>query len=142
MNISLDKRVPFGFKGVWGKCYKHTIYRETTDKISYEQSSYFDVGFDIQFKYLENSSDKRISFMESVANLISKGSYRVVKTTDATFFDGRYESVVQLGDIVFFEGKYWLVDNLEEKSIFNPAKQTFYYIGMKDIFNNVIVGEN
>lgn len=141
MNISLDKRVPFGFKGVWGKCYKHTIYKELTDKISYEQSSYFDVGFDIQFKYLEDGSDKHISFIESIANLIGKGSYRMVKTTDATFLGERFESIVQLGDIVFFEGKYWLVDNLEEKSIFNPNKQTFYYIGMKDIFKDVIVGD-
>lgn len=140
MSISLDKRIPFGFKGVWGKCYKHTIYSEISDKISYEQSSYFDVGFDIQFKYLEDGVDKHVSFIESVSNLISKGSYRVVKTTDATFFSGRYESVVQLGDIVFFDGKYWLVDNLEEKSIYNPNKQTFYYIGMKDIFKDVFVG--
>ena len=142
MSIRVDKRVPFGFKGVWGKVYKHNVYNETTDAITYQRSSYFDIGFDVQFKYLESGVDKQVFNTQSIANLIAEGSYRVVKSTDATLEGTRYSSVVQVGDIVLFEGRFWVVDKLDERSVYNPQKQTFYYIGMKDIFDEVIIGEN
>ena len=41
-----------------------------------------------------------------------------------------------------FEGRFWLVDKLDERSVYNPSKQTFYYIGLKAIFDEVIIGEN
>lgn len=142
MNIKIDKRVPFGFKGMWGKCYKKTNYNETQDNVTYQRTTYFDIGFDVQFKYLENGYDKQVINTQNIANLVAEGSYRVVKTTDATFNGNAYDCVVSIGDIVSFEGRFWLVDKLDERSVYNPQKQTFYYIGLKAIFDEVIVGEN
>lgn len=142
MSIKIDKRVPFGFKGTWGKCFKKTNYNETNNYIDYQRTNYFDIGFDVQFKYLESGYDKQVINTQNIANLIAEGSYRVVKTTDATFNGNTYESVVRIGDIVSFEGRFWLVDKLDERSVYNPQKQTFYYVGLKALFDEVIIGEN
>ena len=142
MNIKIDKRVPFGFKGIWGKCFKKTNYNETKNYLTYQRTTYFDIGYDVQFKYLETGYDKQVINTQNIANLVAEGSYRVVKSTDATFNGSTYESVVQIGDIVSFEGRFWVVDKLDERSVYNPAKQTIYYIGLKAIFDEVITGEN
>lgn len=142
MNIRIDKRVPFGFKGIWGKCYKKTNYNEKPFSITYQRTTYFDIGYDVQFKYLENGYDKQVINTQNIANLIAEGSYRVVKTTDANFNGNTYECVIAIGDIVSFEGRFWLVDKLDERSIYNPQKQTFYYVGLKALFDEVITGEN
>lgn len=142
MNIRIDKRIPFGFKGIWGKCYKHTNYNETKSSITYQRSSYYDIGFDVQFKYLEDGIDKEVFNTQSISNLIEEGKYRVIKSTDATFNGESYESVIQVSDIVLLDGKFWVVDKVQEKSIYNPATQTTYYIGLKTLLEKVLTGEN
>lgn len=251
MNIKIDKRLPFGFKGMWGKCYKKSNYSEkealnltinnnlknTTwqfnnqlsrensftfnftsnnnnylgfifdinsnlyyiisteplntllvydknnggwqnenyklihisknqnndnyknetlinfllnnakllniDTISYLRTTYYDIGYDVQFKYLEDGVDKSIINSQPVQNLITKGGYRIIKTTDAHFNDkNQYECIVSIGDIVKFENDYWIVEKIDERSIYTPNKQTFYYIVMKNIFDDVIIGVN
>ena len=142
MIIRIDKRVPFGFKGIWGKCYKKTNYNEKPYSITWQRTTYFDIGFDVQFKYLESGYDKQVINTQNIANLIAEGSYRVVKTTDAHFNGNAYDCVIAIGDIVSLEGRFWLVDKLDERSIYNPQKQTIYYVGLKALFDEVITGEN
>lgn len=142
MNIRIEKRFPFGFKGLWGQCYKLTNYNQTKNTIIYQRSTYYDVGYDVQLKYLEDGVDKSVINAQPVQNLVTKGEFRLVKTTDA-YFDGiKYECIVQPNDIVHFDGEYWLCEKVDERSIFNPAKQTVYYLSMKKIFDKVILGEN
>lgn len=142
MNIRIEKRVPFGFKGEWGKVYKLYVYDETTEQnvIKWQGNSYADIGQDVQFKYIENGVDKQIHISQPVMNLLKVGEYRVAKTTDACFDteSGNFECVVGLGDIVFVFGRYWVVDKIEEQSIFTPAKQTFYYLGLKDVYKELL----
>lgn len=142
MNIRIEKRVPFGFKGEWGKVYKLYVYDEITEQnvIKWQGNSYADIGQDVQFKYIENGVDKQIHISQPVMNLLKVGEYRVAKTTDACFdpVSGNFECVVGLGDIVFVFGRYWVVDKIEEQSIFTPAKQTFYYLGLKDVYKELL----
>lgn len=142
MNIRIEKRVPFGFKGIWGKCYKLTNYNETTNSITYQRATYYDIGYDVQIKLLEEGVDKSVNNTQPIQNLITRGEYRYVKTTDAMFDGKKYECVIQPNDIVQFMGEYWVAEKVDERSIYLPNKQTFYYIGMRKIFDEVITGEN
>jgi len=151
MNIKIDKRVPFGFKGIWGRCYKLTNYNENyayNDEnsnpiaITYQRATYYDIGYDVQFKLLEDGVDKSVNNTLPIDNLVTKGEYRVVKTTDAHFENEKYECVVQPNDIVYFQKEYWVVEKIDERSVYNPNRQTFYYISLRKIFDEVITGEN
>lgn len=141
MNIKIEKRVPFGFKGKWGKCYKLTNFANGTP-ILYQDNSYYDIGFDVQFKYLEDGVDKSIINSTPIANLVTKGEFRLVKTTDAYFNDEskEYECVVQPNDIVNVFGDWWICEKIEERSVYTPQKQTFYYLSLKKIFEEIIKG--
>lgn len=152
MNIKIDKRVPFGFKGIWGKCYKLTNYNESvsntnqsavTDHIVYQRATYFDVGADIQFKLLEDGVDKSVNNTQTIENLVTKGEYRVVKTTDAHLNElNNYECICQPNDIILFQNQYWVVEKIDERSVYNPNKQTFYYLSLRKIFDEVLTGED
>lgn len=139
MNIRIEKRVPFGFKGKWGKCYKLTNFNNGSP-IIYQDNTYYDIGYDVQFKYLENGVDKSIINSTPIANLVTKGEFRLVKTTDA-YFDNttqEYECVVQPNDIIKVFGDWWICEKIEEKSVYTPQKQTFYYLSLKKIFEEVL----
>lgn len=142
MNIQIEKRVPFGFKGEWGKVYKLYTYNEITEQktIKWQGHSYADIGQDVQFKYIENGIDKQIHISQPVKNLLKIAEYRVAKTTDAYFNSesGNFECVVGIGDIIFVFGRYWIVDKIEEQSVFTPAKQTFYYLGLKKVKKEIL----
>lgn len=145
MNISIDKRVPFGFKGIWGKCYKLTNYNEYSENqpiITYQRATYYDIGYDVQFKLLEDGVDKSVNNTQTIENLVTKGEYRVVKTTDAHFDKDKYECVCQPNDIIYFEKEYWVVEKIDERSVYNPSRQTFYYLSIRKIFDEILTGEN
>ena len=144
MIIKIDRRFPFGFKGNWSKCYKKTNYNDTQETIEYSRTTYYDVGFDVQLKHIEDGVDKSIINSQPIQNLITKGGYIITKTTDAHFRDDikNYECIIEINDIVFFENEYWIVEKIDERSIYTPKKQTIYYIIMKNIFKDVIVGVN
>lgn len=145
MNISIDKRVPFGFKGIWGRCYKLTNYDEYSENqpiIIYQRATYYDIGYDVQFKLLEDGVDKSVNNTQTIDNLVTKGEYRVVKTSDAHFYDPKYECVCQPNDIIYFENDYWVVEKIDERSVYNPNRQTFYYLSIRKIFDDIITGEN
>lgn len=135
--IRIEKRIPFAFMGQWGKLYKLYTDEEKTDKavVKWENNFYADLGQDVQFKYLEDGIDKQKNPAQPIENRVGKGEYRIVETTDAYFDDdsGEFECVVDLGDIVNVFGRWWVVDSIDEKSIFTPNKQTFYYIALKRI---------
>lgn len=151
MIIKIEKRVPFGFKGVWGRCYKLTNYDEnytyndandTTHVIKYQRVSYYDIGADIQFKLLEDGVDKSVNNTQPISNLVTKGEYRVIKTTDAQWKNKKYECVCQPNDIIYFENDYWVVEKIDERSVYNPNRQTFYYLSIRKIFDEILTGEN
>lgn len=142
MNIRIEKRIPFGFKGKWGRVYKLTNYNETSNEITYQRATYYDIGQDVQFKYLEDGIDKSINNSQPVQNLVTKGEFRLIKTTDAYFDGNNYECVVQNNDIVYFENEYWVAEKVDERSIFTPNKQTFYYLALRKIFKDTLIGEN
>lgn len=135
--IRIEKRIPFGFMGDWGRVYKQFVFDEKTDKaaVKWQDNAYADLGMDVQFKYLEDGADKRKNPAQPVENRVGKGEYRIVETTDAYFDEesGGFECVVDLGDIVNVFGRWWVVDSIDEKSIFTPFKQTFYFIALKRI---------
>ena len=140
-NIRIEKRIPFGFRGDWGKVYKRFVFDETTNKevIKYQDVNYAELGQDVQFKYLEDGIDKQDKPTQPIDNREVKGEFRIVETTDA-YFDtdsNEYECVVGLGDIVNLFGCWWVVDSIDDKSIYTPQKQTFYYVSLKKISQKI-----
>lgn len=139
--IRIEKRIPFGFLGDWGQVYKQYTVTEKTEQaaVKWQDGTYVDIGQDVQFKYLEDGIDKHNTPEQPVENRVSKGEYRIVETTDAYFDNdgGNFECVVGLGDIVNVFGRWWVVDSIDEKSIFTPNKQTFYYISLKRISEKI-----
>ena len=140
--IRIEKRIPFGFTGDWGQVYKLYTYEEKTEKaiVKWKNDAYADLGQDVQFKYLEDGIDKQNEPVQPVENRVDKGEYRIAETTDAYFDEdsGEFECVVGLGDIVYVFGRWWVVDTIDEKSIFTPSKQTFYFIGLKRIKEQIV----
>ena len=135
--IKVEKRLPFGFRGEWGKVYKLFVFdEENNEGVEYQKNSYAQIDSEVQFKYLENGVDRSVS-TQPIMNLVTESLDRVVKTTDAYFDDKerRFKCVVGLHDIVFAFGCFWLVEKMDERSVFNPNKQTFYYCGLKQIDN-------
>ncbi len=141
----IEKRIPFGFMGDWGKLYKKYTYEEQTTKevVGWKNNAYADLGMDVQFKYLEDGIDKQDKPAQTVDTRVGKGEYRIVETTDAYFDEDshEFECVVGLGDIVNVFGRWWVVDSIDEKSIFTPQKQTFYYIALKRIKEEIVIKE-
>lgn len=140
MNIKVEKRLPFGFTGEWGRVYKLYTFDEESGDIIWQNKNYVQIDSDVQFKYLENGVDKSLGTSQPVINLPTTSANRVVKTTDAYFNkkSKNFECVVGLNDIVYVFGCFWLVETMEERSIFTPNKQTFYYCALKRIFDEVI----
>ena len=144
--VRIEKRLPFGFRGEWAKCYKLYTRSETTEienveVVEYQKGYYADIGQDIQVKH-QTGVDRTIELSQTVQNLISKGEYRLIETTDA-YFDINSQSfkcVVDLGDILAFNGEYYVCDKIEVRNIVTPAEQCFYYLGLKKIFNVILVG--
>lgn len=144
MNIKVEKRFPFGFKGLWADVYKLCVeeedYQVGTDFINYEQSTFFRVGSAVQIKLLEDGIDKSVNNAQPVTNLVTQGEFRLVKTTDAYFDDGtkKYECIIRPNDIVKFNNEFWVCEKIDERSVYNPAKQTTYYVALRKIFDNII----
>lgn len=140
--IIIEKRIPFGFMGSWGKVYKHFVWEEYAKQnaVRWQDCAYAELGQDVQFKYLEDGIDKQKNPAQPIENRVNKGEYRIVETTDAYFNDdsGEFECVVDLGDIVYVFGRWWVVDSVDDKSIFTPTKQTFYYIALKRIKGEIV----
>lgn len=146
MNIKVDKRVPFGFKGKWAKCYKLNTLNESDwgfdHAITYQKSYYYDVGYYIQLKDLENGVNKFRNNTQPIENLVTDGVVRYFKTTDAYFNGSKYDCVVQLNDILCVDNEYFIVEKVDDKSIYTPEKQTFYYLTTKQVYVDVVKGDS
>lgn len=136
--IRIEKRLPFGFRGEWAKCYK--LYTRTekseTEVVEWQQGYYADIGQDIQVKH-QTGIDRKLELSQTVQNLVNKGENRLIETTDA-YFDTNTQSfrcVVDLGDILAFNNEYYVCEKIEVRNIVTPAEQCFYYLQLKRIFN-------
>lgn len=138
--IKVEKRLPFGFRGDWGRVYKLYVFDEQKENIKYQNNNYVQIESDVQFKYLHNSVNKNISIAQPKNNMPIGAENIIVETTDAYFNDRNksFECVVYQGDIVFLFGQFWLVEKVEEKNIYTPNKQSFYYCELKKILDGVV----
>lgn len=142
--IRIEKRIPFGFRGDWGKLYKKYNYDELVkDVVQWNKTAYYDIGQDVQFKFMENSVDARTIPSQLVDNYVVKGNYRIAETTDSYFDDrsGEFECVVEIGDIIFLRGRWYAVDDIESRNIYAPQRHSFYYAALKRIEEEVIQTE-
>ena len=138
--IRVEKRLPFGFLGEWGKVYK--LYtrdeietEDNVDVVIYQKGYYADIGQDVQFKH-QSGVDKTLELSQTVQNLVNKGEIRLVETTDA-YFDTNtrsYKCVVALGDILDFNNEYYVCEKIEVRNVVNPAEQCFYYLQCKKVY--------
>ena len=142
----IEKRLPFGFRGEWGKLYKLYNSNEVTGEepnevIVYQQSNYMDIGQDIQVKNVSGEAIKH-ELSQTVTNLVEKGEYMVRTTTDAYFDDHTktYKCIVDLGDILFLNGAYWVCDKIDVYTMRTPTSQQFFHLGLKKIFDKIITG--
>ncbi len=108
--------------------------------VKWQKSYYTDIGQDVQFKYVEKSIDKQTFQTQPVSNAVVDGEYRIVQTSDARFdaHTNNFECIADVGDVVYLFGKFWVVDNIDESSVFTPKKQTFYDLAIKRIQNKVM----
>lgn len=138
--FKVEKRLPFGFLGDWGRVYKLYLNDETGEDIEYQKNNYIQIESDIQFKNIQNGIDKAISSTQPIINIKNSSENMVLKTTDAYFNDitNSYECIVFEGDIIFLFGQFWLVEKIEERNIFTPNKQSFYYCGVKNVSKDII----
>ena len=140
--VRIEKRLPFGFRGEWGKVYKLYTYEENTEQelVKWNDGTYVDIGQDVQFKYIPYGTNKQTNLSEPVLNLLRTADYTVVKTTDAYFDEAseNFKCIVQPNDIAYIFGEWFTVDKIEEESVYVPKKHTFYYVALKKIFEGVI----
>lgn len=135
--ISIEKRIPFGFRGNWGKLYKKNNYNvNVKDVFQWKKTAYFDLGQDVQFKLIE---DKSYPY-QLVQNYVAKANYRVAETTDAYFNEetGEFDCVVEIGDIVQMHGRWYVAEEIEIRNIYSPRRHSFYFIALKNIKEAVI----
>lgn len=133
MNIRIDKRVPMGFSGEWGRLYKlYNADVKAEDEIIYQDSHYRDIGQDIM---LQCELDKNTAPMQAITNLVDVGESRTLRTGDA-YFDGKqYRCIASVGDILTYENDYWVVESIDTKEIKTPIDQKIYKIKVNKIFD-------
>jgi hypothetical protein len=64
--------------------------------------------------------------------------------TTASYFDNdvrRYRCVAQVGDLINVFNEWWVVERLDEKSVFTPNRLTIYKILIKRINEKIILNE-
>lgn len=135
--IRVEKRLPYGFLGTWGKLYKRyttagSAEVKTDEFITYEKNHYRDIGQDVQFK---RSDETNTETEQPIRGLVAEAEYTVAETTDAYYDDvkNEYACVVSTDDIVRVFGRYWMVTGVRIKYKYTPAAQAFYYLDLKRI---------
>lgn len=144
--VRVEKRVPFGFKGEWGNVYKLYTFDvlDSHDIVQYQDSNYLKVRGGVQFKYNEGGTDKAVDTTQPIGNLVTKGITQLVETTDACFDTDtkRFKCVADVGDLVEVFNDWWVVDRVEEQSIYTPNRQTFYRLLLKKINEKLVLKES
>lgn len=130
--MNIDRRVPFGFSGEWGKVYKLYTANDKDGGIIYQQGFYVDIGQDVQFQC---ERDKVRETTQAVENLLDKGETKYIRTGDAWFDGAEFRCVADIGDIIEYEGDYWVVTRLEVREIFVPNPLKIYRLGITKVFD-------
>lgn len=143
--VQVEKRLPFGFKGEWGNVYKLYTFDvlDGEDIIQYQDNNFLKVRGAAQFKFIENGTDRVVENTQAINNLVSKGVSQMMETTDA-YFDTttkRYKCIAEVGDIINAFNDWWVVEKVEEMSIYTPNRQTFYRLMVKKINENLVLKE-
>ena len=137
--MTIDKRIPFGFLGEWGKVYKLYNSDVKVGKVlRYQRSNYVDIGQDVQFRCAGN---RTLQTTQTVKNLASESEAKTIETSDATWDNGRYKCVVAVGDIIWYDNLYWVAENIKQEEVYYPSEQAVWTIGMKRIYEEILIGE-
>jgi len=126
----IARRLPFGFRGEWGKLFKRWTTNEAVNfpderVLKYEKNWYVAIEQAVQFK---RGTDVQGTVEQPLTGLAIATNYCTVQTTDATWNTKtkRYESIANQDDIVFYRGAYWIVTNQAEE-VLNELAQTYIY---------------
>lgn len=134
--IKVERRVPFGFRGDWGKVFKKYTDLEELKLdgrvIKVESNYYVSLDDDIQFKQV---GDITSANEQTLSGLEMRTYYATVETTDSYWDDDlkAYNCCVGPEDIVFVFNRYWMVTDVKEVSRFRPQKLSFYYCELKSL---------
>lgn len=132
--IRVEKRLPFGFRGDWGKLYKpYKFDAETNNVVEFQGVEYVELKNLVQFK--KPNKGLRSELPQKIRNMLQDYNFDVIETTDA-YLDREnkeFSCVVEPGDVIKVFGRLWKVKVVEENNIFTPKKQSFYYIQVKEI---------
>ena len=76
----VQRRLPFGFLGDWGKVYKKTEVDERIkiggDVIVRSGQAYVDIGVDVQFRHADDATEE---IKQAIKGAMSKDSYIIAK---------------------------------------------------------------
>lgn len=134
--IRIEKRLPFGFCGDWGKLYKKYDYDDkeiiNNQMVEFNKTNYVELTQDIQLKEV---SDIEKSKEKLLLTLTSGKGYLTLKTTDSYYNSTKKEfcCVVDVDDLLLFNNSWWKINKVLERAIHTPNKQSFYYIEAKEI---------
>ena len=130
----VEKRLPFGFMGQWGRVFKPFDYDMVdvdNEKITYNSREYVEIGMDVQFKRID---DDKIRTKMGLG-VSSEDNTILVETTDSYFDDNfkQIECIVGVDDVVYLFNRYFKVDKITFRSLYTPAEQKFFYITLSYI---------
>jgi hypothetical protein len=135
----IERRLPFGFRGDWGKLYKRytpepqeAVVEDNETIVKFQKNYYADIGQDVQFR---ESTDETGNDEIPNTGLGIGTDYITVKTTDAYWNNLRktWECIVAHGDLVRVFGRQWIVQNTGSRMVKrtpNPLK--VFYIGLRN----------
>lgn len=132
----VEKRLPFGWLGLWSKLYQKYNYNQeeeiNSEIVEYNKTNYVALKMPIQIKEIGEYEKSKNKILASLTN---GEDYKIVETTDC-YYDNKekeYKCIVDIDELLHFKNNYWLTEKIIEKNIFTPRKQSFYYIQLKKI---------
>lgn len=134
--IKVERRVPFGFRGDWGKVYKRYTNSEDLKiddrKICFESNYYVAIDDEIQIKQV---GDITSANEQTLNGLEMRTYYMTIETTDSYWNDDlkEYSCCVSPEDILFAFNRFWMVSDVKEVPKFRPQKVSFYYCELKSM---------
>lgn len=137
--MRIDKRIPFGFLGEWGKVYKLYNSDEVVNgAIKWQESNYADIGQEVQFKCAGNRKKTETT---PTKNLVALSEGRTVETSDAWFNGHEYKCVVEVGDVIELQNDWWVAEQIIPEEIYTPAEHTIWAVVLKKINDKIVKGE-
>lgn len=135
--IRVEKRLPFGFVGMWGNVYKVCKYEDDNGDVEYNKRNYIRMDMPVQFR---DAFDKTHNKTKIATDLSADNVEDLVETTDAYYDNeaGGYSCVVSVGDILRFGDSWWNVKSVQEKNFFMPQQHTIYAISLLRVNREVI----